>query len=114
MKMYLNGNKGKVLFYIDGNALRVAFSSDYGGEAIILNLQENEILPTTNTIEINEVIIKNHGDYQGTVDSLVSANVIFGNPVRFIELGYVKYGVYCLTPGAVKEIYNQNKVKIAV
>lgn len=112
MEMYLGGNQGSLILDVNHRGLVMAFD-DGLHKPKVLNIQEYEILNSRDTVDMNQVIIKNHGEYQGTVDDLMMARVIHKKPVRFIEMGYIKYGVYRLTPNAVSEIYRQNKIMTA-
>ena len=109
MKMYLENKEGNLIMDVNNRGLVLAFD-DGMNKPRVLNVQEYEILNSRDTVDINQVIVKNHGDFQGTVDDLMMARVIHKKPVRFVEVGYIKYGVYRLTPNAVSEIYRQSEL----
>lgn len=50
------------------------------------------------------VFIKDYSENEGMVDALAKASVIFPEPVRVIDLGYVKVGEFMLSDQCINEL----------
>lgn len=98
-----------VVFDIDDGL--TIYLKDRCGNLRRSTIKESELRNGKPTLKNNEVIVDNNADNQGMVESLIGGKIVYPKAKRYIDMGFIKYYVYQLTPIAMKEMQAQNPVK---